>query len=80
MNPCAAAVIAVVPTDGVPLLIVSDPSSAKKAATLAAFWLHHAAVYFAPNASSFAMSIAFSVVLQLASAAANSATRTSHLP
>jgi hypothetical protein len=43
MNPCAAAVIAVRPTDEVPSLILSDPPSAKNEATLAAFWLHRAA-------------------------------------
>jgi len=45
MNPCAAAVIAARPTAGEPSLIVSEPSGEKNAATLAAFRLHHAAVY-----------------------------------
>ena len=44
MNPCAAAVIAVRPIDGGPSLIVREPFSAKNEATLAAFWLHQAAV------------------------------------
>ena len=35
MNPCAAAVIAVLPTDGGASLIFSEPFSAKNAATLA---------------------------------------------
>src|SRR5260370_208518 len=53
MNPCAAAVIAVRPTGGVPSLILSDPPSAKNEATLAAFWLHQAAVHRIANPFSF---------------------------
>ena len=45
MNPCAAAVIAARPTDGWPSLIFREPFPAKNDATLAASWLHHAAVY-----------------------------------
>jgi len=60
------------------LSIVNDPFSAKKAATLAAFWLHHAAVYFVPNSFSFATSIAFSVEVQPTSASKPSATTTTH--
>jgi hypothetical protein len=44
MNPWAAAVIAVLPTEGAVSLILNDPLSEKNAATLAAFWLDHAAV------------------------------------
>ena len=51
MKPCAAAVIAGRPTAGGPPLMVSEPRSAKNAATLAARWLHHAAVYLAANGS-----------------------------
>jgi len=59
MNPWAAAVIAARPTDGVPSLIVRDPCSAKKDATLAAFWLHQAAVYRAAKSFSLFPSIRF---------------------
>jgi hypothetical protein len=61
MNPWAAPVIAGRPTAGAPSLIVRDPCSAKNAATLAASWLHHAAVYFAPNSFNLSTSIAVSV-------------------
>lgn len=44
MNPCAAAVTASRPTDGVPPVMVSEPSPAKNAATLAASWLLQTAV------------------------------------
>jgi len=37
-------VIAALPADGAPPLMASEPSGAKNDATLAAFWLHHAAV------------------------------------
>src|SRR4051812_10820531 len=45
MKLCADSVIAARPIDGAPLLIVSDPFSAKNEATCAGSWLHHAAVY-----------------------------------
>src|ERR1700680_3019417 len=45
MNPCAASLIAIRPSEGVPPLMVSEPLGEKNAATLAASWLHHAAVY-----------------------------------
>ncbi len=57
MKPCAVAVIAVRPKEGAPSLIFSEPPSAKKAATLAAFWLHQADVYFVANALNRAASI-----------------------
>jgi hypothetical protein len=38
-------------------LIFSEPSSAKNAATLAAFWLHQAAVYLEPNSFNWAAPI-----------------------
>jgi len=57
IKPCAAAVIAVLPTEGKPSLIFSDPPSAKNAATHAASWLHQAAVYFFPNSCNFKSSI-----------------------
>lgn len=44
MKPCAAAVMASLPTAGGPPLMVSEPLGAKNDATLAAFWLHQAAV------------------------------------
>jgi hypothetical protein len=69
MKPCAAAVIAVLPTEGAPSLIFSDPPSAKNAATLAAFWLHQAAVYLAPNSCNFAVSIGISFELRAGTAA-----------
>jgi hypothetical protein len=40
----AAAAIAALPTAGAPSLIFNEPCSAKNAATLSGFWLHHAAV------------------------------------
>src|SRR5215472_11393263 len=43
MNSCATCVMALRPTNGVPPLIASDPPGEKNAATLVAFWLHHAA-------------------------------------
>src|ERR1700693_4144309 len=61
MNPCAAAVIAVRPTEGLPSLIFSEPPSAKNAATLGAFWLHQAAVYRVANSCSWAGSMGFLV-------------------
>jgi len=45
MNDRAAALISSRPTAGAPPLIVNDPSGAKNVATLAASWLHHAALY-----------------------------------
>jgi hypothetical protein len=45
----ADAAVAERPTEGAPLLIWSEPASEKNAATLAAFWLHQAAVYRAPK-------------------------------
>src|ERR1700730_13726035 len=59
MNPGAAAVIAVRPTEGLPSLIFSEPPSAKNAATLGAFWLHQAAVYRVANSCRLAGSIGF---------------------
>jgi hypothetical protein len=44
--------MAALPAAGAPPLMVNDPPSAKNAATLAASWLHHAAVYLAPNSCS----------------------------
>src|SRR5215210_441396 len=49
MKPCADAAMAARPTEGAASLILSEPCSAKNAATLAASWLHHAAVYLAAN-------------------------------
>jgi hypothetical protein len=80
MKPWAAAVIAGLPTEGAPSLIVSDPFSAKNAPTLAAFWLHHAAVYFAPNSFNVAVSIAVSLELQAESAADNNAAMPTTVP
>ena len=57
MNPCAKAEIATRPTAAIPSLIFGDPCSAKNQTTLAAFWLHQAAVYLAPNAVSFVESM-----------------------
>src|SRR5882762_9713139 len=57
MKPWAAAMIAVRPTEGAPSLIFSEPPSAKDAATLAAFWLHQAAVYLAPNSFNWTASM-----------------------
>ena len=48
---------------------MSDPPSAKNAATLRAFWLHHAAVYFVPNSCNCATSIRDSLEVQAAIAA-----------
>jgi len=44
MKDCAEAVIASLPTAGLPSLMVREPSGEKCAATLAASWLHQAAV------------------------------------
>jgi hypothetical protein len=71
----AAAVIAVLPTEGRPSLIVRDPPAAKNTATLAAFWLHHAVVYLVPNFLKVALFIADSVELSPASAAATTPRR-----
>jgi hypothetical protein len=42
MNPRAIAAIAARPTAGASLFTLSEPFSAKNAATLSGFWLHHA--------------------------------------
>src|SRR5713226_4632038 len=73
MKPCAAAVIAVRPVEGRPLLIFREPPSAKNAATLAAFWLHQAAVYLVPNSFSWAVSIGNPLALQPASVSSDNA-------
>ena len=52
MNPCAASVIALRPIAGTPPLMVREPLGEKKAATLAASWLHQAAVYRAAKSRS----------------------------
>jgi hypothetical protein len=57
INPCAALVIAARPTAGVASFILRDPFSAKNEATLAAFWLHQAAVYRAPKSFSLVESM-----------------------
>ena len=80
MKPWAAAVMAILPAEGAPSLIVSDPLSAKNAATVAAFWLHHAAVYFVPNPFNLATSITVSTELHAASAADDKATMTNPAP
>jgi len=49
MNPCATAVMARRPTAGALSLTRREPLGAKKAATLAASWLHQAAVYREAN-------------------------------
>jgi hypothetical protein len=50
-------VIASRPTAASPVLIFKDPSVAKCAATLAAFWLHQADVYRVANAFIFSVSM-----------------------
>jgi len=42
MNACASLAIAARPIAGGPLLMLFEPFSAKNAATLSGFWLHHA--------------------------------------
>jgi hypothetical protein len=57
INPCAALVIAARPTAGIASFILRDPFSAKNEATLAASWLHQAAVYRAPKSFSLVESM-----------------------
>ena len=45
MNACASLAIAARPTAGGPLLMPSEPFSAKNAATFSGFWLHQASAY-----------------------------------
>jgi hypothetical protein len=65
-------------------LILREPPSAKNAATLAAFWLHQAAVYLVPNSFSWAASIGIPLALQPASVTSDNAvtmiTRMAALP
>src|SRR5712691_8754354 len=59
MNACASLAIAACPIAGGPLLMLIEPRSAKNAATLSGFWLHHASAYRSANLVNSASAIAF---------------------